>query len=87
LAQQLDEAGFAKAVISTSPPVVPGTGSLDARYRETRSYGVQVLSIPPTRAGPLAALGVCSRDIGEQRLLLCLRGHFLSGKPFPALRL
>ena len=85
LLNQLDEAGFAKAVISTSPQWFPVLEALIARYRETRSYGVQVLSNPAHAAGPLAALGAAARDIGEQRLLLCLPDIFFRENPFPAL--
>jgi hypothetical protein len=83
LLNQLAEAGFAKAAISTSPEWFPVFEALIARFRGTGCC--EVLSNPAHAAGPLAALGGAARQIGERRLLLCLPDIFFPENPFPAL--
>jgi molybdopterin-guanine dinucleotide biosynthesis protein A len=99
LLSQLQEAGFAKTVISTSPQWFPLFEAFTRRCRETRSTDAleredrpqktmvcpTVLSNPAHAAGPLAALGNAARQIEEPRLLLCLPDIFFWENPFPEL--
>src|ERR1700748_739408 len=62
---QLQEGGFTRAVVSTSPQWVPVFEALIARYRETCGCRVRVLSNPAHTAGPLAALSVAVAEIAE----------------------
>ena len=82
---QLQEGGFTRAVVSTSPQWVPVFEALIARYRDICGCDVRVLSNPAHTAGPLAALSVAAAQITERRLLLCLPDIFFEASPFPAL--